>query len=700
MSKETPIETSEPITIDAKGSATIRPSKYSKWRAATLATVYVLFIAHFVHWKLAGKTLAPLEVHEVMYTLELGVITGGFILMALAFVSAVVVGRFFCSWGCHLLALEDLCAWILKKVGIRPKPVRSRLLLLVPIGAFFYMIIWPQITRLVVHIWPATTNLLGARPDFQIRVLSDAEGWASFVTTDYWRNLPGPFIGIATLAICGFAIVYILGSRSFCTYACPYGVIFGFMDRFSAGRLVMKGECTECGHCTAVCNSGIRVHEEVKQFGKVVSPGCLKDLDCVSACPTEGLKFGFTKPALFKSLSKGRPPIRYNFTRGEEILMIVVFVASVYIFRGLYSLVPFLMTLGIGVILAMVAVLGLRLIRQSNVRLNNLQLKMSGHMTRWGKVFGVAVALLAVFVLHSAFIRYHEFQSIRTFDHIQEELAEGSEPEDGLVTKALGHLETRERWGLLKAADIDWRTASLHLFGGSAEIAEERIRKILEKRPHDLGARLQLARVLLGTGRMQEAKSELHVIASATPRSEFDAGRLAIFRSEAHRMLGSLHATDGRRDAAIVEFRSALAEDSGRPSVHLALGELLAAGDELTESIEHFKAATALKPEMAAAHYNLGVVLAMDGRDDEALVELREAVELDPTDPQAHSTLGRLLARQGMVNEAEEQFREVIALEPNNAQAHRNLARILMDRGLTEEAETHLERARRIEGGS
>jgi len=104
---------------------------------------------HIAHWKINGRTLAPLELNEVMYTLELGIVTAGFIFMVAAFVSAAVFGRFFCSWGCHILALEDLCAWLLGRVRIRPKPVRSRVLLLVPPAAFFYMFVWPQVQRLV-----------------------------------------------------------------------------------------------------------------------------------------------------------------------------------------------------------------------------------------------------------------------------------------------------------------------------------------------------------------------------------------------------------------------------------------------------------------------------------------------------------------------------------------------------------------------
>src|SRR5438552_937939 len=93
-----------------------RARRYSRWRTATLASVYVLFGLHIAHWRIAGKTLAPLELNEVMYTLELGIVTAGFLFMLVAALATLVFGRFFCSWGCHILALEDPCAWMLGKL--------------------------------------------------------------------------------------------------------------------------------------------------------------------------------------------------------------------------------------------------------------------------------------------------------------------------------------------------------------------------------------------------------------------------------------------------------------------------------------------------------------------------------------------------------------------------------------------------------
>src|SRR5262245_33432851 len=106
----------------------VRPSKTSRWRAVALITLNLLMVAHFVQWRLMGQTLSPIEPSETMHTLQRGAINAGFIFFTLAIAATLVFGRFVCGWGCHVLALQDLCSWLLERVGIRPQAFRSRLL--------------------------------------------------------------------------------------------------------------------------------------------------------------------------------------------------------------------------------------------------------------------------------------------------------------------------------------------------------------------------------------------------------------------------------------------------------------------------------------------------------------------------------------------------------------------------------------------
>ncbi|MFO0973263.1 MAG: tetratricopeptide repeat protein [Phycisphaerae bacterium] len=575
-----------------------RPRSYSRWRAATLAGVYVLMAAHIVHWKLAGRTLAPLELNEVMYTLELGIVTAGFLFMALAMLATLVFGRFFCSWGCHILALEDLSAWVLRRLRIRPKPVRSRVLKRVPPIALFYMFVWPQIAR-----------LLDGRAAPVLHLRTDAQGWASFLTSNFWRNLPSPAVTAVTFFICGFAIVYLLGARAFCTYGCPYGAAFALADRIAPGRIIARGDCAQCGACTAACQSHIRVHKELEAFGRVVSPSCMKDLDCVAACPNGAVGFGFARPAIFEWRRRGAvKPIPFDFSPSEDVLMGGVFLAALFIFRGLYDAVPFLMTLAIGAALAYAAVLSLRLNTRPSVQFHHWQLKRAGRLTRAGRAFAGLSVLMALFVGHSAIIRYHEAAAGRALRRVAGQVA----APDADVAAALGHVEFCQRWGLLHPAHWIADSAFLH----------QRCGESLASRGLPMAAAAAFQR------------------AAALQSDLCERGRL---RAEA----GSLLLDAGDLDRALSVLRTAAAEapQSAHVQYNLAVAWSAAGHDE--QALSAYERTLALDPADAEAHNNLGFLLARRGQLDAAAAHLVRAIDLKTDYADPYFNLARVRAAQG-----------------------------------------------------
>src|SRR5678809_365508 len=159
----------------------IRESKTSRWRATVLVALSLLMIAHVIQWWLTGRTVSPIEPSETMYTLQNGAINAGFIFFTVAILATLIFGRFVCGWGCHILALQDLCAWLLKKIGLKPKPFRSRLLIFVPLIVALYMFVWPTAYRLVAApkgepVIPQFTNHL--------------------VTTEFWATFPPVAVAI------------------------------------------------------------------------------------------------------------------------------------------------------------------------------------------------------------------------------------------------------------------------------------------------------------------------------------------------------------------------------------------------------------------------------------------------------------------------------------------------------------------------
>ena len=592
-----------------------RPDRYSRWRAVSLAGVYLLMTAHIVHWKLAGRTLAPLELNEVMYTLELGIVTAGFIFMAFAVLATLIFGRFFCSWGCHILALEDLCAWLLAKLHIRPRPIRSRLLAIVPLGAMLYMFVWPQVSRVMAD-----------RPLPEVKIYSDAQGWASFLTTDFWRNLPSPWITTLTFFVCGFAMVYVLGSRAFCTYGCPYGVIFGLADRFALGRIVAKGDCAQCGICTATCQSHVRVHEEAQLYGRIINPACLKDLDCVAVCPNGNLSYGLAKPSILSIASRKRLPAKpYDLSLAEDLLVGTLFLAALFIFRGLYDAIPFLMTLAIGGILGYIAVLAIRLTRQTHVRLNNFHLKIGGRLTRSGWMFVAFTGAVAVFTVHSAVIRHHEFLGHRQFEFVQGQIAQGQTPPQTIIDEAVLHLSTCDRWGLFRPDRLAPRLASLHLTAQQPALAAPYIRRALSPPSVNSLPTNEQARLNAAFG---ESLIERGDLANAI-RYLQQACALAPANASPHYNLAIALAATGHPQEAIESYRRTIAIDPREPDAHNNLGLLLAQSGQLSEAEAMFRKAIEIKADFAHPHFNFGRVLEALGRQAEALDQYRAAARLD-----------------------------------------------------------------------
>ncbi|MCA8961765.1 MAG: 4Fe-4S binding protein, partial [Planctomycetes bacterium] len=309
-----------------------------------LIIVHIAIAAHLAHWWIAGRTLSPLEPSESMETLRTGLVNAGAIFFSLSILSTLLFGRFFCGWACHMVALQDGCSWLLARVGIRPKPIRTRLLIAVPFIVAFYMFFYPM-----VYGW--FTDALS--PEF-----ADAWGRAApidqwrveVIKADFWGTFPGIAMGLFTLFLCGVAIVYFLGAKGFCTYGCPYGAFFAIADRFAPGKIkVDLDACQKCGHCTAACSSNVAVHKEIQAYGKVVDRGCMKCLDCVSVCPNGALSFGFTRPQLasFVRASAKKPKKRYSFPLAVELGLATLAIVIFFAWRGAYGLVPMLLSLGI-----------------------------------------------------------------------------------------------------------------------------------------------------------------------------------------------------------------------------------------------------------------------------------------------------------------------------------------------------------------
>jgi len=661
----------------------VRKSRMSRRRAAVLIGLHLAFLLHLLHWRLTGSTLSPLEPSETVESLLTGVINAGAILFGVSILATLVLGRFFCGWACHLVALQDLCAWLLMKIGVRPKPLRSRALVFVPIGAALWMFALPVIAQLMVG---------DPRPEVSLHLQTRA----------MWQTFPSLGVALLTFFVCGFALVYLLGAKGFCTYACPYGGIFGLVDQLAPGAIRVTDACVGCGHCTAVCTSNVEVSHEVHVFGQVTSPGCMKCMDCVSTCPEDALYFGFGKPALFTAARARARKIDLTrlipqFSWPEEILLVVVFVASFAVFQGLYGLVPLLLSLALAAITSFVALLLLRMLRSPEMTLQHYALVASGRWTSIGRVFAATSALWLIFALHSGWVRTHsrlaEFQMSRTESaHAAAwaqnliELQQLTPQVRAALLAAAHHLQRAQTLGLFADARLPRQRAVLALVVGDPAAAAEQLRAAIELSPRHAKTHFQLAEVLMLHGRHAEAAESHQAAIDRSPHSLLYRERLFV-------------AQRAGRDAsgATATLAGILEQWPDHPTARAELGALLLNTGSVPQGIAELTRAVEEQPANALARYNLGTALAAYTGDLAlAAAELAAAWELAPGHPAMFpAQIADVLIRSGNARAAEEIARQGLERAPSDPRLLHARARALLEMGDETVGRPLLERAER-----
>jgi tetratricopeptide (TPR) repeat protein/NAD-dependent dihydropyrimidine dehydrogenase PreA subunit len=596
-------------------------SSMSRWRAAALIAVNLLIVAHIIQWRLMGRTITPIEPSEAMHTLQRGAVNAGFIFFALAILATLVFGRFVCGWGCHVLALQDFCAWLLKKFGLTPRPFRSRLLVFVPLIVALYMFVYPTVYRFFAKpasepLFPQWTNHL--------------------VTSNFWETFPPVYVAIPFLFVCGFMTVYFLGQKGFCTYACPYGGFFGVADRFAPGKIRVTDACNSCGHCTATCTSNVLVHAEVKQYGMVVDPGCMKCMDCVSVCPNDALYFGFGKPAAAvpKTIKKN-----YSLTWTEEIAGAILFLASFLAVWDVYQLVPMLMALGIATVTTFLAFRTWRLFLSKDLSFYRFNLKSSGKIRKAGWAFlTFAVAWIGLNA-HSGWVRYHERAGAHAFENIR-------------IPDELALARTNPaRW--LSASDRENIAAGKKHFYSAASVGLFVNKEALSK----------LAWIEYLSGNTEQA---VKLLGAAAERQQEQAKALSFYYRGA--ILNRL----GRYDQALTSLDQALAE---RPDLVVAQEEK---GESLWQLGRHQEAVTAWSiavqqnKALPLANNLLAAAAASQGQFETAVAYEKQADRATPADPLFCWVIGLRLQNVGMNELAEKHFQRAIQLNPEFRRA-RNL---------------------------
>jgi tetratricopeptide (TPR) repeat protein/ferredoxin len=527
----------------------------------------------------------------------------------------LIFGRFVCGWGCHILALQDFCAWLLKKMGINPKPFRSRLLIYIPLIAALYMFVWPTAYRYFSS--PDAGPLI---PKFTNHL----------VTSDFWGTFPSVAVAIPFLAICGFLTVCFLGQKGFCTYACPYGGFFSLADRLSPWKIRVTDACNQCGHCTATCTSNVLVHAEVKAHKMVVDPGCMKCMDCVSVCPNDALYLGFGKPTVAVSKSNAIKRV-YSLTWPEEILGAALFLGSFLSVRGVYGLVPFLMALGCAAVTTFLVLKTWRFVGTTDLFIHRFNLKFAGKIRAAGWAFLAFAFLWIGLSAHSGWIRYHEYQGEQAFQKVQipDELALAQpNPDPWLspidrenISAGEKHLQAVANLGLFSNGETLSKLAWFEYLSGDAEQSVGRLERAAA---HQKGQGKALSLYYRGTilnrlGRYEQARASLD--AALNERQD-----LVLARQERGESLWQL----GQKEQAVAAWTDAVQRNAN----------------------------------LALANYELAGAMQSRGQVEDATAYEKQADESTPNNPFYHWMIGLRLKNLGMTELSEKHFQRAMSLDP------------------------------------
>ncbi len=164
----------------------------------------------------------------------------------------------------------------------------------------------------------------------------------------------------------------------------------------------------------------------------------------------------------------------------------------------------------------------------------------------------------------------------------------------------------------------------------------------------------------------------------------------------AHESLGIALRRQGDNAAALREFQLASRYLPKNPVTLCDLGLALKEAGQFDDAEKALLSALALKPDFERARYALGLVLRMRGQASDAATQMhqvRESHDRRTADAQAHKLVldGIAAAKAGKGDEAKTAFENAIVFNPDSAEAHYNLAKLLALHGGADDALSELQ---------
>ncbi len=228
-------------------------------------------------------------------------------------------------------------------------------------------------------------------------------------------------------------------------------------------------------------------------------------------------------------------------------------------------------------------------------------------------------------------------------------------------------LLTRLRQSQPKDYSVNYWYARVHEAMGNRDEAEKAYTSAVDLGgvdPAVVDSYVALALIKNQQGRREEAQKVLQAARDRLPRSP-----------KIHEALGQLALAEGRYDAAIEEFKSALSLDTTDVGAKFRLGTALRRAREFDAALRLFEEVTAVDRDYPGLALERGLLFEASGRSEEALQSFEAALAKAPNDPDLLLRVGCGKVAAGRLQGAEEQLRAVLLQRPASAETHHCLGR-------------------------
>ena len=255
-------------------------------RLAGLVVAYVLF----------GDLVYPLHPSPMcgltklfMFKFTQGVFYPAFIAIFLAiFIPSLFGRKLFCGWVCPLGAFQELINKIPHKFKIKQFSFTAFNTLRFGLVAMFvisFFAVKGQIGELGQELGVSQSS--GIWRAYSAFSIYDSINFFEIIHLDFTDTL---YIVLLIVLVLASLVLY----RPFCYSMCPIGALTWLLELVVPGKVrVDHSACTQCGDCIEIapCPTMAKLVDEKTK----AAPDCTSCGECLNTCPTDAIKFGFTK---------------------------------------------------------------------------------------------------------------------------------------------------------------------------------------------------------------------------------------------------------------------------------------------------------------------------------------------------------------------------------------------------------------------